>query len=1273
MKLSRIEPWYDILAETEGRISSARRNRFERYRKKLLVGLLAERALDIFSPEAKPAVHKNIRDCLASRAIGEGDLLEELIRHPELKEIADRFPGPLAKDPQALDMFHSTPDQWRELLQACEWERGDGDNRFTFPDGRTVVTPRRFVDCRMEGGQTDLLFFRRDEAGQCFWERVCDRKTFAYDCPDFFADSRMTGDERPDRLRIDEQVFLKAEKVAECDAWQRSAITHDMERNVVVLAGAGSGKTRTLSHRFCYLNLVKGIAHDKILMLTFTTNAAQQMEEKTLGFINEMRAAYDYPQLTHLRSRTIDSFIMEELRERWEYAGFTASPRFEISTADDLRHYFYHAVSEIRSTLPIALMDGYQRSKDAHKQLFNRLDLVAKGKPVHDENVEAVFSALVDKQRRENLILGFPFATTFFRNMLRNPSYAEELERRFSCILVDEYQDIDQLQHEIFAALFDRDIHFFMVGDDDQSIYGWRGTDNRYIRQIAEDKRFERIVLKTNYRNNPYVVKAGNCILGHIADRTKSKDEIIPHLKGGSPVRVAQTSPGYTGLTGEIARLIRGGVQPHRICVLARNRAPLRDIVSGLHQAGIKTAGEPVGRHPPPEYRMLKAVLLLSLGAPLAEHAAVIREQLQLEDATDQRIALAARGQGPREGGILSEIAEAMASLSSGRQTGLEEAIAALRSRLAHVHAWSLHVPPLDEEAVLELYDYCKDMRLVYPDNPHRIASALKRFEKMLARSAQRAVEGRVYCDTVHRAKGLEYDTVFVVGLQAGEYPNHRQMERKHENKKKALERCLRAPRKRDEVVRRLRSAENLAARWEDEVRRAADVPGLEAITGLTEDFEGRIDDILALEVDAMNELVERYNDHVVPLTARYGAVKCDAENLQRMLHYRLRQSPGDAVLTAELERQQQLAATAGQQIQAVSSKLQLTTAIYTAVRRILSLNHEVLKANNFDAELQRLEDEHKAEIEEEKRVFYVAITRAARLLYLCHAQGTTPSEFITWIHPSLRTPYDMLSESRHQAQLMMKERLAGQLKDELDPGAADAQMDELLGSFNLDGALAAKAAKEAERLAGSLGGLSATEMEYARRAERMRCIATTLGMDFDMEIAHTLFRMCEERLSSYPDPETTVPQGLPEDTLDALHQTLRSELARAHAKAFVPSPKVLADVFGLRKQRDISLSDERLRSLKPLGLLHYIFRHVKPGVMGEEYAGQWDRFPSHAAAVRFLSAAHAVSDIRNRYVHKVREQWRSDDVRRLEENVRVLFEGCPRTAVEQVEAAIDT
>ena len=575
---------------------------------------------------------------------------------------------------------------------------------------------------------------------------------------------------------------------------QREAVSSPMS-NSLILAGAGSGKTKVLVHRIAWLIEVESVSPNGVLAVTFTNKAASEMRSRIEGLLN-----------VSARSMWVGTFhglAHRLLRMHWEEAGLPQN--FQIIDADDQ----LRLIKRILKSLDLDEKRWPARQAswfiNEQKDEGRRSEQVEAGddlfrithKRIYEHYEEMCFSAgLVD------------FAELLLRSYelwLKNPSLLEHYRSRFKSVLVDEFQDTNTIQYDWLKLLSSGSSNVMVVGDDDQSIYGWRGARIENIHQFSRD--FEGVFtirLEQNYRSTQNILSAANKLIGNNQDRLGKE-----LWSEGDPGELIKVYSGFNDI--DEARFIversqqwidQGG-GPDEIAILYRSNAQSRVLEEALLRANIP-------------YRIYGGQRFFDR----AEIKNVLAYMRLMQDqdsdvAFERAVNTPPRGVGDKTLQVVRDIARNTGtSLWEASLKGLEEGILSARAgnsikgfldlvlaMSAEVESMALHelaehcinVSGLMDyhslekgerglarkENLEELISACHqfDGELVFPieDSQSSGFSLLQEFLDQVSLDAgdRQSVDGPcLQMMTLHSAKGLEFPLVFLGGMEEGLFPH---------------------------------------------------------------------------------------------------------------------------------------------------------------------------------------------------------------------------------------------------------------------------------------------------------------------------------------------------------------------------------------------------------------------------------------------------------------------------------------------------------------------
>ncbi len=573
---------------------------------------------------------------------------------------------------------------------------------------------------------------------------------------------------------------------------QRRAVTWT-EGPLLVLAGAGSGKTRVITARVAYL-LERGVSPENVLAVTFTNKAAREMRERVAALVGMKKAAQIFVGTFH-------GFCLEVLRAHGKAIGL--STKFTISDAGDQLSILRGVLRELHvgdgSLQPAALQARISLLKN---QMAERSKFLAQAADDADELIGRAWERYDERLRRTSS-LDFDDVLLYALELLRDPKGPRtQLERRFRYVMVDEYQDTNAPQYEIVRAVAGERANLCVVGDDDQSIYGWRGADVRKILAFERDFAGAEVVrLETNYRSTPPILEAANRLIRNNLQRHAKT--LRPHASGGDPIELAASADEVeeadhvartvqalvrAGRTrhGDVAVLFRTGPQAKTFEAQFRSRGVPYVLVGSSSFFDRKEVRDVIAYlrlvvHPEDELALLRIA-----DAPPRGFGKLSLERL-LRFAEERSLAP----------GLALLRAKEVKKISEGAALAAEE----LGKALETIRRSRARVPDRIRD-LLETVGYRSEVERSYPDAATRElrwraveevlelaanhvqrhpSATLATFLQVLALSAdddptreEASQRDAVTLMTLHAAKGLEFPRVFLVGLEEGLLPHAR-------------------------------------------------------------------------------------------------------------------------------------------------------------------------------------------------------------------------------------------------------------------------------------------------------------------------------------------------------------------------------------------------------------------------------------------------------------------------------------------------------------------
>ncbi len=575
------------------------------------------------------------------------------------------------------------------------------------------------------------------------------------------------------------------------------------EGRLLVLAGAGSGKTRVIVQRIASLILEKNVSPEVIVGLTFTNKAAHEMRERVEALIGPF-------QTKKVILSTFHSFCMRVLREDIASLGFTR--HFSLYDEGDMERLIGHIVRDMlghRGPLPSlaktrsTLTEAFHHSKpgDAH--------------PWHDQFSQDLFLRLQSTLRAHNAVSFDHLIHLTIRLFEEHPNVLERYQEKCRYLMIDEYQDTNPSQFRLAELLVGKYNNLCVVGDDDQSIYGWRGAEVSHILHFKAD---QIIKLEQNYRSTPSILDAANGLIAH--NKTRHNKKLWTQTAAGAPIEVFHAPTEIEEARSVIKKLCRQREEHHlswkQIAILYRSNALSRALEMALMEApwqkeGVWVKGIPYevfGGLEFAERSEIKDIFayLRAIANPSDEEAWLRILNVPRRGISDDFLdALTQTGRTTQTPlwKVLEEIASGKKSWSShprgvaGVRSFLDT-LASARARFAQkpldaALLWLLEAIQY-KRAILE--DVKSDtMRAFKWDNVQECVNALAQYEadnpegllqdfiadtalgkQTFSHKTKKAHEDRVQLMTLHSAKGLEFPAVFIVGLEDHILPHEKSL-----------------------------------------------------------------------------------------------------------------------------------------------------------------------------------------------------------------------------------------------------------------------------------------------------------------------------------------------------------------------------------------------------------------------------------------------------------------------------------------------------------------
>jgi len=578
--------------------------------------------------------------------------------------------------------------------------------------------------------------------------------------------------------------------LADLNPTQREAVL-TTEGPLLVVAGAGSGKTRVLTRRIAHLLRAVGVKPPEILAITFTNKAAAEMRERVEDLVGPpARAAW---------VMTFHAACGRILRREAERLGYRSN--FTIYDQADQIRLTKHCLEELeRDPKRFTPRGIHSQISNAKNQLVGPAEYGERVASFYDQTVAEAYDLYQRKLFASNAVDFDDMLYLTVDVLERFPEARTKWQRAFRYVLVDEYQDTNHAQYRLLQILAERHRNVFAVGDPDQSIYAFRGADIRNVLEFEHDFVGSRtIALEQNYRSTQNILDAANGVIRH--NRERKEKNLWSELGEGDPVRIVEVEDEHAEaryVAAEIAMLVEQGYSGSEIAVFYRTNAQSRVLEDVLVRQGIA-------------YQVI--------GGPRFYERAEVKDliaYLQVLDNPFDAVSLLRVANRPRRGIGDSTLArlttwadqreislwEAMAETeTAGVGAAPQKAVRAFRGMIESLMsaAMELDVPELIE-AVLERSGYLDALEAERTieaqgriENLQELVSVAREWREQATEpnlssflqevslySDQDAIRGEgslVTLMTLHNAKGLEFRVVHMIGMEEGIFPHSRSIE----------------------------------------------------------------------------------------------------------------------------------------------------------------------------------------------------------------------------------------------------------------------------------------------------------------------------------------------------------------------------------------------------------------------------------------------------------------------------------------------------------------
>jgi DNA helicase II / ATP-dependent DNA helicase PcrA len=578
--------------------------------------------------------------------------------------------------------------------------------------------------------------------------------------------------------------------LADLNPAQREAVLHT-EGPLLVVAGAGSGKTRVLTYRVAHLISAAGAQPNEILAITFTNKAAAEMRSRVEGMLGDVAR--------RIWLMTFHAACGRILRREAPRLGYKTN--FTIYDQADQVRLVKACLDELERDPKRFVPRGiHNQISSAKNQLVGPAEYRNRVQSFYDQTVADTYELYQRRLFASNAVDFDDMLMLTVDVLERFPEALEKWQKAFRYVLVDEYQDTNHAQYRLLQLLAGKHRNLCVVGDPDQSIYAFRGADIRNIMEFERDFPDARTVaLEQNYRSTNRILRAANGVIAH--NRERKEKELFSELGEGEPVEVVEVEDEHAEarfVAARIAAYFEEGLSNDEIAVFYRTNAQSRVLEDVLVRQGV--AYQVIGGPRFYERAEVKDVIayLQVIDNPfdtVSLQRIANKPRRGIGDASLARLQTYANAQGislwealefPEEAGLGTAQARAVTGLRAlllSLQSGaLELPVAELVERVLER---SGYVEALEAERTIEaqgrienlqeLVGVAQEYQATAPEPS--LSSFLQEISLYADQDALRAEQSLVTLMTLHNAKGLEFRAVFMIGMEEGIFPHSRSLE----------------------------------------------------------------------------------------------------------------------------------------------------------------------------------------------------------------------------------------------------------------------------------------------------------------------------------------------------------------------------------------------------------------------------------------------------------------------------------------------------------------
>lgn len=552
---------------------------------------------------------------------------------------------------------------------------------------------------------------------------------------------------------------------------QQIAVAHK-NGPMLVLAGAGSGKTKVLTSRIAYL-IEEGISPANILAITFTNKAAREMKERVTKLIGH--------EANYIQISTFHSLGLKIIKENYEFLGYEKN--FIILDSDDTLTVVKKLMKDLN------MSPKYYNARDLRSKISsakNELITPEKFKKIEfDEKVVTLYKKYCEKLKLGNSVDFDDLLILPIKLFTLSENILTFYQEKYKYILIDEYQDTNEAQYIFSKMLAKKYKNIFVVGDNDQAIYAFRGANYKNILNFEKDyPDCKTILLEENYRSTQTILNAANSVIKH--NKLRKDKNLWSNNQVGNKIKYIKTDDEKAEgdyIVKEIKKLTSNGVSYDDIAILYRTNAQSRSIEESMLKSNIP-------------YRIIGSFYFYNR-KEIKDLLCYLRLINNPKDdvSLSRVINVPKRGIGNVTIGNITALAEEnntsmFEAISSGKELAFKQMIIDLQKSCQNLSLTEMveevleksglkkelqNEKTLENEIRLENLEEFKSITKNYENEYGEISldDFLNEISLVSDVTEHEEAKNKVSLMTVHAVKGLEYDYVFIIGMEEGIFPHY--------------------------------------------------------------------------------------------------------------------------------------------------------------------------------------------------------------------------------------------------------------------------------------------------------------------------------------------------------------------------------------------------------------------------------------------------------------------------------------------------------------------